>query len=88
MAEERPPPAAVGPNPGAGFDRYDTEVLLAVRKKMRGGLAEVVASERAGTLHARRKPGAATPKEAGETIQMLLDGVDAVLRERGIGDET
>jgi hypothetical protein len=67
-----------------GFEQHDTQVLLAVRGNQERGLLEVLRHEAAGTLNVRPKPGAATPKEAGETIQMLYDAIELELRRRGV----
>ena len=80
MAEEREDAAA---ERVTGFESHDTEVLLAVRELQKQGLAEVHRHWEAGTLEVRPKPGAATAKEAGETIQMLYDTITLELQRRG-----
>lgn len=81
MAEEREGAAA---ERVTGFEQHDTKVLLAVRANQERGLLEVLRHEEAGTLNVRPKPGAATPKEAGETIMMLYDAIGAELKRRGV----
>jgi hypothetical protein len=80
MAEEREEQAV---RLVTGFEKYDTDILLAIREGQENGLAEVLRHEEAGTLHVRPKPGAATAKEAGETIMMLYDAITLELRQRG-----
>jgi hypothetical protein len=70
-----------------GFEKHATSVLFAVRANQEQGLLEVFRHEEAGTLNVRPKPGAATAKEAGETIMMLYDAITEELRRRGALDE-
>lgn len=81
MVEERQEeqPASVG-----GFSKYPTSVLLAVRERQEQGLAEVHRHWQAGTINVRHKDGAATAKEAGETIVMLYDAITLELQQRGV----
>jgi hypothetical protein len=65
-----------------GFERYSVETLLKVRARMEEGIDRAVASYEDGTFLVRPKLGSATPKEAAETIQMLLDGIDKELKRR------
>lgn len=81
MAEERQGEAVARLT---GFEKYSTETLQSIHRKQEEGLAEVHRRWEAGTVNERPKPGAATPKEAGETIMMLHDGITAELRRRGV----
>ena len=66
-----------------GFEKYDTATLLTVYRNQQGGLAQIAEHEHAGTLDERRKPGAATPREFGSVLVMLMDNVEAELIKRG-----
>lgn len=66
-----------------GFEKYSTTVLQQIRDNLNAGIDRVLAQQQAGNLEKRAKDGLATPKEAGETTQMLLDALDKVLESRG-----
>lgn len=66
-----------------GFERYETATLLTVYRNQQGGLGQIAGHQKAGTLDERRKPGAATPREFGSVLVMLMDRVEAELIKRG-----
>jgi hypothetical protein len=81
MAEEAKAGAA---DAVTGFEHASTETLLKIRRNMAGGFGQVYDHQQAGTLDIRPKAGAATPREAGQTIVMLFDGITVELQRRGV----
>jgi hypothetical protein len=67
-----------------GFEKYPTATLLRIAGKMEAGLQDVHKASERGVVNQRPKAGAATPREAGYTVIMLRDGINAVLAGRGV----